>query len=91
MIYINTFDLFLDAYYDVDTGAYSGCLPRCNEARYKITQTHRPRETSGVSIIRVQFKDNSVIQYIRDDVYTTQDIIGICIVYSIEHQEFMHN
>lgn len=57
------------------------CLPGCNEVRYQMSETIFPNlydfyEGKIVPLI-VLFESDSVVKYVRDEVYTIEDIIGM--------------
>jgi hypothetical protein len=73
----------LDARDDLFTSA-KDCLPGCNETRYELVRAkftkERHNENKNYAIIRVKMAEETVRKYLRDEVYSFQDILGISLL-----------
>jgi hypothetical protein len=73
----------LDARDDLFTSA-KDCLPGCNETRYVLARAkftkERYNENKKYARIRVKMAEETVRMYLRDEIYSYQDILGISLL-----------
>jgi hypothetical protein len=70
----------VDARYDPFTSA-KDCLPGCNETQYVLARgkftKEQYNENKQYARIRVKMAEETVRKYLRDEVYSFRDILGI--------------